>query len=264
MVMVSIRLLAGKYNLHLATLSFVAQLLGAGGQDMMIPDVGEETAFWQRGLYQVAGLDEAGRGPWAGPVYAAAVILPQRMDVLEALQEVRDSKVLSPRRRVACFDRIMAVAVAVGVGFASAGEIDALGILPATRLAMHRALRGLGVTPDALIIDALALPDAPQPQRFFPRADARSLSVASASIIAKVTRDRWMAQVAEPWFPGYGFARHKGYGTPQHREALKRLGPCPLHRASFRPIAELYARSPLPPEGANGSENTAAGEPDDG
>jgi ribonuclease HII len=127
--------------------------------------------------------------------------------------------------------------MAVGVGSATEQEIDALGIVPATRMAMHRALAALDVSPDALILDALRLPDIALPQKAFPRADAHSLSVAAASIVAKVVRDRWMAEIAEVDYPGYGFARHKGYGTRQHREALERLGVCPIHRRSFRPVA---------------------------
>ena len=130
------------------------------------------------------------------------------------------------------------VALAVGVGRGEQAEIDALGIVPATRLAMRRALDALSVAPEALVIDALTLPDVDLPQDAFPYADARSLSVAAAGIVAKVSRDRWMVEVADVMFPGYGFAQHKGYGTRQHREALDRLGVCDIHRTSFRPIAE--------------------------
>ncbi len=185
----------------------------------------------------VAGLDEAGRGAWAGPVVAAAVILPHGESVCEALAGVRDSKQLSPTARERLAARIFDVALAVGLGRGEWQEIDALGIVPATRLAMQRALAALPVAPDALVIDALRLPGVGLPQDAFPYADARSLSVAAASIIAKVTRDRWMVEVAETEFPGYGFAQHKGYGTQQHREALNRLGVCSLHRLTFHPVA---------------------------
>ncbi len=203
------------------------------------PTLQVEKTFWEAGQVLVAGLDEAGRGPWAGPVTAAAVILPYDSSLLSTLETVRDSKMLTPGRRERCYLQIIEVALAVGVGRAETEEIDAVGIVPATRLAMLRALGRLEVEPQALILDALSLPAWRRPQRAFPRADATSLSVAAASIMAKVTRDRWMVEVAEMQFPGYGFARHKGYGTRQHREALDRLGVCALHRRTFRPISEL-------------------------
>jgi ribonuclease HII len=156
----------------------------------------------------------------------------------EALSDVRDSKMLSPARRQRNYDCVMSSARAVGVGRAEVAEIDQLGIVPATRLAMQRALAQLRVAPEALILDALTLPQVALPQQAFPKADMLCLSVAAASIIAKVVRDRYMVESAEATYPGYGFAQHKGYGTPQHRDALDRLGVCPLHRRSFRPIAE--------------------------
>ncbi len=201
------------------------------------PTLEVEAQFWAAGLRHVAGLDEAGRGAWAGPVYAGAVILPSTGGAPAALAGVRDSKQLSPRQREAQFQAIAEMAVAVGVGRATAAEIDALGIVPATRLAMRRALAALLPPAHALVIDALPLPEVALPQRSFPFADALSLSVAAASIVAKVSRDRWMAEQAEIAFPGYGFAQHKGYGTPQHRVALDRLGVSALHRRTFRPVA---------------------------
>ena len=202
-----------------------------------LPTLDAEERFWGHGLLRVAGLDEAGRGAWAGPVVAAAVILPRGDDVCAVLAGVRDSKQVSPRLRETMATCIRDVALAVGVGRGEQQEIDALGIVPATRLAMQRALAALSVAPEALVIDALRLPGVDLPQDVFPYADARSLSVAAASIIAKVMRDRWMVDVAETEFPGYGFAQHKGYGTRQHRETLNRLGVCPLHRLTFRPVA---------------------------
>lgn len=201
------------------------------------PTTEVEEAFWREGLRHVAGLDEAGRGPWAGPVYAAAVILPPDPSRLATLRNVRDSKTLSAAQRERCFDDIARAALAVGVGCAEVEEIDALGIVPATRAAMRRALAALEVQSEALILDAITLHSVPLPQKAFARADVTSLSVAAAGIVAKVSRDRWMIEAAETAFPGYGFARHKGYGTPQHQAALDRLGVCPLHRRSFRPIA---------------------------
>jgi|YNPBryantNP2012_1023418.scaffolds.fasta_scaffold01974_11 ribonuclease HII len=200
-------------------------------------DLTLEAGLWQAGYRLVAGADEAGRGAWAGPIVAAAVILPADRSALAGLLgAVDDSKKLTPARREYLFAAIHACAVAVGVGSASAGEIDALGIAHANRLALRRAVEALATPPDYLLLDYLTLPDLPLPQRGIPHGDALSLSVASASIIAKVTRDRLM--IAEDRVhPGYGFARHKGYGTTMHRAALMQLGPCPLHRRSYAPVA---------------------------
>ncbi len=196
------------------------------------PDLTAERRLWALGYSRIAGIDEAGRGPWAGPVVAAAVILPPREDVLQALAGVTDSKRLSPAQREALFHRIHRVALGVGVGEASAREIDAMGIVPATQLAMHRAIVALPEPPDYLLIDYVSLPDVTLPQEAIVKGDARVLSIAAASIIAKVTRDRIMVEM-DARYPGYGFARHKGYGTRAHREALRRLGPSPIHRTSW-------------------------------
>ena len=200
------------------------------------PGLRHERALQRRGHAHVAGIDEAGRGAWAGPVVAAAVILnPAKVS---SLRRVRDSKQLSPRQRESLFPVVQAACLAWGIGQAGAAEIDALGIVPATRLAMRRAVAGLSLPPDALIFDALQLPDIPLPQRAFNFADSISLSVAAASILAKVTRDRSMAELAAA-FPGYGFERHKGYGTQAHQAALRALGACAAHRMTFKPIREL-------------------------
>lgn len=201
------------------------------------PTLENESWFWTRGYRAVAGLDEAGRGAWAGPVYAGAVIFAPQGTEWAALTGVRDSKQLSPVQREAALPVIQATALAWGVGWASAMEIDALGIVPATRLAMGRALAALAVAPDALLIDALRLPEVPLPQHSFPFADALSLTVAAAGIVAKVSRDRWMREQAEVDFAGYGFGQHKGYGTRQHQEALAARGPCAIHRRKFAPVA---------------------------
>jgi ribonuclease HII len=201
------------------------------------PTLNVESALWEEGQTLVAGLDEAGRGPWAGPVYAAAVILPADKTSLRALSTVRDSKTLSAGQRARCFDAIVETARAFGVGIGEVEEIDTLGIVPATRLAMQRALEALSLWPEALILDAIRLPGVILPQQAFPRADVTCLSVAAAGIVAKVSRDRWMEEIAEVAFPGYGFAQHKGYGTRMHTAALDRMGICPLHRRSFAPIA---------------------------
>lgn len=203
------------------------------------PDLREERALQAQGLTRIAGLDEAGRGAWAGPVVAAAVVLPlERPDLAHALDGVRDSKQCTPRQRAELFDRIRQVALAVGVGSVPSRRIDEIGILPATRQAMAQAVSRLSIAPDALLIDFLRLPDLPLPQYPLTRGDARSLSIAAASIVAKVTRDRIMVSFDEQ-YGGYGLARHKGYGTRQHRQALALLGPSPIHRLSYAPLRKL-------------------------
>jgi ribonuclease HII len=183
----------------------------------------------------VAGLDEAGRGAWAGPVVAAAVILNLGQGSTLRKAGVDDSKQLSPRQRDALVPIVQAACLSWGIGLADASEVDTLGIVPATRLAMRRAIDALSLSPDALLIDALRLPEVDLPQRAFPFADSISLSVAAASILAKVARDRLMIEMAAA-YPGYGFDRHKGYGTQAHAAALKTLGACPAHRRTFKPI----------------------------
>jgi len=201
-----------------------------------VPTIQFEQIWWQRSFDFVAGVDEAGRGAWAGPVTAGAVILPQIEDLENLLAGVRDSKQMSARQRDVMLDKIKAVAVAWTVGWATNVEIDMVGILPATRLAMERAVVCLQPAAQALIIDAVNLPAAALPQESMKFGDQLSLSIAAASICAKVYRDRWM-QAADCLYPGYGFARHKGYGTRQHQEAMAELGVCELHRFSFRPMA---------------------------
>jgi len=205
------------------------------------PSLEFELPLWQAGLLHVAGLDEAGRGCWAGPVTAAAVILRPDPHVLDALRGVRDSKQMSARQRETWAGCIRRTAPAWCVAQATAAEIDALGIVPATRLAMQRALDGLGLAPQHLLIDALRLPGVALPQTALIKGDARSLSIAAASVLAKTTRDAWMAEL-DAQHPGYGFAAHKGYGTRAHRAALDVLGACPQHRFSFAPLKGL-----LPP-----------------
>jgi len=200
------------------------------------PHLREERALIRRGYRQIAGLDEAGRGSWAGPVVAAAVILPLEWDDLEAkLLGVRDSKMLTPRRRAEVYEKVIEVALGVGVGVVPPQFIDERGIVVATRLAMMQALDALPSRPDYLLVDYLSLPLHPLPHKSIVRGDNLSLSIASASIVAKVERDRMMVALEEQ-YPGYGFTRHKGYGTREHREALTRLGLTPLHRLSFAPM----------------------------
>ena len=203
------------------------------------PSLDEELALYTAGLTCIAGLDEAGRGAWAGPVCAGAVVLPlSHAELPRLLDGVRDSKQLSPAQREALLPIVLDVADAVGVGWANSTEVDEEGIVPATQQAMIRAVTNLESQVDALLLDYVRLPDLKLPQRALPKADARCLSVAAASIVAKVTRDRLMITLDQE-FPGYGFARHKGYGTRQHREALARLGPSPIHRMTWRPIREV-------------------------
>ncbi len=204
-----------------------------------IPNLEKEQALLVQGFSFIAGIDEAGRGAWAGPVAAAAVILPLDNPALtRQLTGVQDSKKISSQKREDLFDVIHITALAVGVGVTSPAYIDRQGIIAATRRAMTQALSRLAIAPHYLLIDHLPLPRVSIPQHAFPKADAASLSVAAASIIAKVTRDRLMRRL-DAVYPGYGFAQHKGYGTQAHQEALARLGPCKIHRHSFKPIYNL-------------------------
>lgn len=209
------------------------------------PDICRELTLVSQGYRFIAGIDEAGRGAWAGPVVAAACILPlECVGLVQDLYLVRDSKLLSPRQRVACYSRITSLATCWGVGIISASEIDRIGILPATRMAMVQAVTALTQVPDLIMIDAVKLPQISIPQVVEPKSDLHYLSVASASIIAKVTRDRLMVSMDND-YAGYGFAHHKGYGTALHRAALVEHGICCEHRRSYRPIGEIInARQP--------------------
>lgn len=203
------------------------------------PDLENEIALLRQGYRFIAGLDEAGRGAWAGPVVAAAVILPpDRPDLAKLLTGLNDSKRLSPRRREQFFDLIQEFAIGVSVGLAAPGLVDELNVVRATRYAMQQAVAGLAPAPDYLLIDHLRLPTVNLPQHAFPKADRLSLSVAAASIVAKVSRDQLMVQFSRE-YPGYAFERHKGYGTAIHRAALAARGPCPLHRMSYSPLKIL-------------------------
>ncbi len=207
-------------------------------------------ALLRQGYSLVAGLDEAGRGCLAGPVVAAAVILPLERDTCaELFAGVCDSKQLTPLARESFYDTIVSNAVAISVGFGSVELIDERNILQATRLAMRAALAQLSPAPHALLLDALLLPDVPLPQRSIIKGDALCLSIAAASIIAKVTRDRLMLQLHEQ-YPLYGFAQHKGYGTDAHLAALREHGASPIHRQSFAPVRELYGLFEMNPSDA--------------
>jgi ribonuclease HII len=188
-----------------------------------------EKSLWSQGFLQIAGVDEAGRGPLAGPVFAAAVILPPDCK----LPGVNDSKKLSPQRREEQFQKIQQQAAGIGIGQADHHEIDQFNILQATFLAMKRAVDNLQITPDFVLVDGNQLPPIDYPCRAIVKGDARSLSIAAASIIAKVSRDRLMLEYDQQW-PEYGFARHKGYLTKDHLTAILKNGYCPVHRRSFR------------------------------
>lgn len=198
-----------------------------------------EARAWRTGLLRIAGVDEAGRGPLAGPVVAAAVIIaPERR-----IKGLADSKLLPPERREELFGSIQERAVAIGVGVVDHETIDRINILEATRRAMQEALVRLAVLPELVITDFVKLAGLACPQRNLVDGDARCASVAAASIVAKVTRDRLMLE-ADRQFPDYGFARHKGYATPEHLAILDRLGPCALHRRTFSGVwrqGELFA-----------------------
>ena len=187
----------------------------------------------KRGIQHIAGVDEAGRGPLAGPVVAAAVILPP--DTL--IPGLNDSKALSEKRRAELFETIHDIALAIGVGKASPQEIDKYNIRNATHRAMCEALAALGISPDRVLIDGNAIPGSPFPEQAVIGGDRKSLSIAAASVIAKVTRDRLMIDY-HAQYPAYGFAGHKGYGSADHLAALQKHGPCPIHRRSFRGVFE--------------------------
>lgn len=196
----------------------------------------KERELWQRGFLFVAGLDEAGRGPLAGPVMAAACVLPAQFELFG----LNDSKMLKASERDTLYALIQEQALDYAIASASVAEIDALNILQATKLAMIRSVQALKHEPHFLLIDALHL-SVDIPQRGIVGGDRLSASIAAASILAKVSRDRLMLEMHEK-YPGYGFDRHKGYPTPDHLQALQRLGPCPIHRRSYAPVEHAYRK----------------------
>lgn len=200
------------------------------------PTFEQEKALWARGLAFIAGVDEAGAGTWAGPVYAAAVILRPDWD----FELIRDSKMLSAAQRDRAVVEIKSAAVAWAVGVATAEEIDALNIRRAAALAMRRAVEALSPQPQHLLIDAFRIPGLDLPQTNLIRGDALVKSIAAASIVAKTERDALMLKLALD-FPGYGFENHKGYGTKEHQLALRRFGPCPIHRRTYEPVRQALA-----------------------
>jgi ribonuclease HII len=203
------------------------------------PNLDEEDKLKAEGYELIAGIDEVGRGALAGPLVASAVILPHPAN-LSWLGLVRDSKQLDSRKRESLFDLISQEVVAVGIGIVPPKAIDAINILKATKLAMMQAVEKLPQQPSFLIIDRVTLSQCPIPQRGITRGDKLCLSIACASIIAKVTRDRIMEEF-DQIYPGYGFAQHKGYGTGKHIACLQKLGPSPIHRLYFAPVRNLIA-----------------------
>ncbi len=201
------------------------------------PSLRYERKLWRAGLLTVAGLDEAGVGPMAGPVVAAAVIFQPEAFI----RGVNDSKQLKAEERERFFGRIQEQALAIGIGMASHGEVDELNIFWATMLASRRAVLSLLRKPDHVLVDGRLIPELKLPQTRIVGGDRKSFCIAAASIIAKVTRDRMMIEY-DGQFPGYGFAQHKGYCTPEHFAVLERLGPSPLHRRSFAPVWEAGQR----------------------
>ena len=197
----------------------------------------EENSLWQIGYRYIAGIDEVGRGPLAGPVVAAAVVLPDEIDG-DRKPLIKDSKQLRPSLRETLFPYITEVAIGIGVGLSDAQTIDSKGIAKATRLAMKKAVDQLSPSPDFLLVDYLHIPEIRLPQKGITHGDCLCFSIACASIIAKVTRDRMMIELDKA-YPEFKFAEHKGYGTPEHLECLQRLGPSPIHRCSFQPVRDM-------------------------
>ena len=196
-----------------------------------------ERAATARGYRAVAGVDEAGRGPLAGPVVAAAVVLSPGCDI----EGIQDSKLLSPRKRETAFEKIQGIALGIGVGIVDAEEIDRINILQATYRAMRMAINELSATADLFLIDGYPIRNFERPQMGIFGGDSKSVSIAAASIVAKVTRDRIMREY-DSVFPEYGFAKHKGYPTEEHLEKLARHGVCAIHRRTFGPVAHELSR----------------------
>lgn len=209
------------------------------------PTLEFENKHWAQFSGTIAGLDEAGRGAWAGPVSAAAVVLPQEIGLEGTLSGVKDSKLMTAKQRDHWAEIIKTFVVTWGVGVSSAQEIDEIGIIAATRLAMRRALAQLNFQPQFLLIDALTLPAVNIPQEALIKGDRRCLSIAAASVLAKTARDTYMCE-QDQLYPAFGFAAHKGYGTQRHQQALAAHGPIPLHRRSFKPIHQLLTGTTKP------------------
>jgi len=208
--------------------------------NLQIPSFAEEKLLEAQGYQRIAGIDEAGRGALAGPVIAAAVILPCRIDA-PWLNLVKDSKQLSPATRELLFHHIHEIAISIGIGMATNEVIDTQGVIKATRLAMKLAIDQLSPPPQSLLIDYMLLPEVPLPQKGITNGDKLCFSIACASIMAKVTRDQLITEL-DKIYPGYGLAQHKGYGTKEHLACLRRLGPSPIHRQSFKPVKDMIEK----------------------
>jgi len=204
------------------------------------PSFAEEKRLEAQGYQLIAGVDEAGRGALAGPVVAAAVILPCGIDS-PWLDQIKDSKQLSPTKRELLFHNIHQIAISIGISMAPPELIDAQGIIKATRLAMKLAIDQLSPPPESLLIDYMLLPEVPLPQKGITNGDKLCFSIACASIMAKVARDHLMIGL-DRIYPGYGLAQHKGYGTEKHLSCLRRLGPSPIHRQSFKPVRDIIEK----------------------
>jgi ribonuclease HII len=205
-----------------------------------IPSLDHEKTLYSQGYRLIAGIDEVGRGTIAGPVFAAAVVLPYLIE-MPWLNHVRDSKQLSPKKRESLCEKLLNSEAAIGIGMASQTDVDNIGIVGATRIAMRKAIEHLPLIPDFLLIDALDLPDISLPQKSITYGDELCFSIACASIVAKVKRDHFMIEL-DKQHPGYGLAQHKGYATRQHLDCLHQLGPSPIHRCSFAPVRILIER----------------------
>jgi ribonuclease HII len=206
-------------------------------KNLLKPSFAEERILQAQGYRLIAGVDEAGRGCLAGPVVAAAVILPSNLEA-PWLDRVRDSKLLSPAERELLFHLIREVAISTGTGVVPHEVIDARGIVKATEWAMKLAIDQLSPSPESLLIDYMLLPEVALPQKGITDGDSLCFSIACASIVAKVTRDCLMIEL-DKVYPGYGFAQHKGYGTREHLSCLCQLGPSPIHRRSFQPVRDV-------------------------
>jgi ribonuclease HII len=204
------------------------------------PTFAEEELLIAQGYQLIAGVDEVGRGALAGPVVAAAVILPCGIEA-PWLDQIKDSKQLSPAKRELLFHNIHQIAISIGISLAPPEVIDAYGIIKATQLAMKLAIDQLSPPPESLLIDYMHRPEVPLPQKGITNGDRLCFSIACASIMAKVTRDHMMIGF-DRIYPGYGLAQHKGYGTEEHLSCLRHLGPCPIHRQSFRPVRDITER----------------------
>jgi ribonuclease HII len=205
---------------------------------ILMLSLAEEKLLYKQGYQFIAGIDEVGRGPLAGPVVAAAVIMPERFKKSRWVDQVKDSKLLSPIQRDHLYDFIVDIAIGFGIGIISTQVIDKYGIAKATRLAMKEAVEHCNPSPAYLLIDYVKLPEISLPQKGVVNGDSICFSIACASIVAKVTRDRIMIDLDKS-YPGYGLAKHKGYGTKEHIDSLYRLGPSFIHRRSFQPVKEI-------------------------